>query len=138
MVEFVDGSQVAQLGQPDMRLPIQYALTWPDRLDGKLESANLAELSTLTFEAPDHDRFPSLGFAYRALSAGGALPAVLNAANEAAVGQFLAGDISLTDIFDAVRAAMDAHTLNPADAEDLDAILAADQWARRHVEALHV
>ena len=103
-----------------------------------LPAADLATLGTLTFEAPDAARFPSLGFAHRALTAGGAMPAVLNAANEAAVGQFLQGDIALTDIFDAVGAAMDAHAPNPADAENLDTILAADQWARRHVEALHV
>lgn len=132
LVEFVDGSIVAQMGPPDMRLPIQYALTYPERVDGRLPAVDLAAIGKLEFEQPDRERFPSLDFAYRALAVGGTMPAVLNAANEVAVERFLAGEIALTRIFTDIRAAMDAHTPGPA---DLDAILAADRWAREFTAA---
>ena len=132
LVEFVDGSLVAQLGPPDMRLPIQYALTYPERVDGNLPAADLAAIGKLEFEQPDREKFPSLDFAYRALDVGGTMPAVLNAANEVAVERFLAGEIALTQIFTVIRAAMDAHTSGPA---ELDEILAADRWAREFAAA---
>ncbi|MCX7806948.1 MAG: 1-deoxy-D-xylulose-5-phosphate reductoisomerase, partial [Planctomycetota bacterium] len=135
MVEFQDGSIVAQLGLPDMRLPIQYALTYPDRLDGGLPSLTLDRMSSLNFMPPDRDRFPSLDFAYEAGRRGGVAPAVLNAANEEAVGLFLSGRIGFLDIFDRIGDALRAldsafaGTTEPS----LDDILAADGWARKRV-----
>lgn len=131
LVEFTDSSVVAQLGLPDMRLPIQYALTYPERLDGCLPALPLERMQSLTFEAPDRQRFPSLNFAYDAGHRGGTVPAVLNAANEQAVSLFLAGKIRFCGIFDAVGAAIAAHQRQEADS--LDTILAADAWARRYV-----
>ena len=90
LVEFRDGSLIAQLGSPDMRIPIAYCLAWPERIDGPAPRLDLARAATLTFEEPDLVRFPALGLARRALEAGGAAPTVLNAANEVAVAEFLA------------------------------------------------
>ena len=133
MVEFVDGSVVAQLGLPDMRLPIQYALTYPDRLDGGLPPLTLARMASLTFEAPDRERFPSLDFGYRAGQNGRLAPAVLNAANEEAVSMFLAGRIRFPEIFELIGGALDAHRDASGLEPTLDQILAADAWARRWV-----
>ena len=91
MVEFRDGSVIAQLGSPDMRIPIAHCLAWPERIDGPAARLDLAKVRELTFEEPDLDRFPALALARRALGAGGAAPTVLNAANEVAVAEFLAG-----------------------------------------------
>ena len=131
MVEFVDSSIVAQLGLPDMRLPIQYALTYPERLDGALPALSLAHIRSLTFEPPDRKRFPSLDFAYDAGRRGGAAPAVLNAANEQAVALFLDGKIRFCGIFDLIGAALAAHS--DRQVENLDAVLEADAWARQFV-----
>lgn len=131
LVEFSDRSVVAQLGLPDMRLPIQYALTWPDRLDGALPELPLDRMASLAFEAPDRSRFPTLDFAYEAGRKGGTAPAVLNAANEQAVALFLDDRIKFTKIFDLVGSALSAHRVEPMD--DLDTVLAADRWAREHV-----
>src|SRR6185503_3281035 len=109
LVEFRDGSVIAQKGHPDMRVPIQYALTWPERLESPVRKLNLAELRPLPFEAPDPMRFPALELGHRAVRAGGTMGAVLNAANEAAVEAFLAGDLRFTRIAAIVREAMDAH-----------------------------
>jgi 1-deoxy-D-xylulose-5-phosphate reductoisomerase len=98
LVEFVDGSVIAQLGLPDMRLPLQYCMSYPQRLPGDWPRLQLSDLSQMTFESPDHERFPCLKLAYSALEKGGSAPAVLNAANEAAVSQFLAGQIAFTAI----------------------------------------
>jgi 1-deoxy-D-xylulose-5-phosphate reductoisomerase len=98
LVEYVDGSVLAQLGTPDMRTPIAQALAYPDRVETGVGTLELARLGALTFEAPDHDRFPCLKLAYEALAAGNAAPAVLNAANEVAVAAFLDGRIRFTDI----------------------------------------
>jgi len=133
MVEFVDGSVLAQLSAPDMRYAIQYALTYPRRLDGGLPALDLDLLSALRFTAPEPARFPCLRLAREAGAAGGTMPAVLNAANEVAVSRFLAGQIRLPGIWEIVQAVMERHT--PADAE-LDAILAADAWARKQAAAL--
>ena len=92
MVEYHDGAVVAQLGMPDMRGPIAYALSYPERLSGVSPSLDLAQVGTLTFEEPDLDRFPCLAYAFDALKAGGSMPAVLSAANEVAVKYFLAGE----------------------------------------------
>src|SRR6202158_1501395 len=108
LVEFRDGSMVAQLGSPDMRIPIAHCLAWPRRIDSPAARLDLAQLRELTFEAPDLVRFPALALARRALEAGGAAPTVLNAANEVAVGEFLAGRIAFPAITALVEAVLDA------------------------------
>ena len=134
MVEFIDGSVLAQLSVTDMCFPIQYAVTWPERVPNTLEPLDLAALSQLAFEAPRWDDFPALGLARRAGSEGGTLPAVMNAANEIAVAAFLKGKIPFPQIWQSVGATMDAHT--GVDHPDLGQILVADEWARRHAESL--
>lgn len=134
MVELTDGSVIAQMGVTDMKHAIQYALTYPDRVQGCLPSLDLASLSQLTFEAPDLDRFPCLGLAYKALRAGGTKPAVLNAANEIAVSAFLAGKIGLGDIPQIVETVMDGHETVPANT--LETVLSADQNARAKTEQI--
>jgi 1-deoxy-D-xylulose-5-phosphate reductoisomerase len=131
MVEFVDGSMLAQLSTPDMCLPIQYALTYPDRAASERVQTNLAKLGSLTFEEPDPERFPALALARRAGEVGGTLPAVLNAANEVAVEAFVNRKINFPQITETVRCAMDAHqvVLHPT----LNQVLEADAWARREV-----
>ena len=128
MVEFVDGSMLAQLSTPDMCLPIQYALTYPARATSNRVQTSLAEIGRLDFEAPDADRFPALNLARRAGEVGGTLPAVLNAANEIAVEAFCAGEINFLEITANVARTMDAHELVAQ--PSLDEILAADAWAR--------
>ena len=128
MVEFVDGSMLAQLSTPDMCLPIQYALTYPDRAPSDRVQTNLARLGSLTFEEPDPERFPALQLARKAGEIGGTLPAVLNAANEIAVDAFVNRRISFPEISETVRRTMDKHKVvaHPS----LDQILEADAWAR--------
>ena len=128
LVEYVDGSVLAQLGHPDMRTPIAQALAFPDRVDTGVPALELVRRGALTFEAPDHDRFPCLGLAYAALGAGGTAPAVLNAANEVAVAAFLAGRIRFTDIAPACAEALARLPARPVRA--LDDALAADAEAR--------
>ncbi|MDG1831781.1 MAG: 1-deoxy-D-xylulose-5-phosphate reductoisomerase [Verrucomicrobiota bacterium] len=128
MVEFVDGSMLAQLSTPDMCLPIQYALTYPARAASDRVQTSLAEIGRLDFEEPDTDRFPALNLARRAGEVGGTLPAVLNAANEIAVEAFCAGEISFTEITTTVARVMDVHEL--VTQPSLGDILAADAWAR--------
>ena len=134
MVEFVDGSVLAQLGHSDMRLPIQYAVTWPERVPNSLPPLDLAALGRLEFEAPRRADFPALDLAVRAGTLGGACPAVLNAANEVAVESFLAGRIGFSGIWRIVAQVLDQipHTPHP----DLSGILAADSEARRLAHAL--
>jgi 1-deoxy-D-xylulose-5-phosphate reductoisomerase len=129
MVEFVDGSIVAQLSAPDMCLPIQYALTYPDRAPSGRVQTNFAKLGQLTFEEPDIERFPAIELARRAGEASGTLPAVLNAANEVAVEAFVNQKIRFPQITETVRRTMDAHKviLHPS----LEEILQADAWARQ-------
>jgi 1-deoxy-D-xylulose-5-phosphate reductoisomerase len=134
MIEMVDGSVIAELGVTDMRHPIQYALTYPDRRSGELSSLDIAALSKLEFEEPDLDKFPSLGLAYEALRAGGTMPTVLNAANEVAVRAFLDAKITIPEIADTVRSVMKKHT--PLPAADIQTILAADADARAAAERL--
>jgi 1-deoxy-D-xylulose-5-phosphate reductoisomerase len=129
MVEFVDGSVLAQLGLPDMRTPIQYAFTYPDRAPGNVKRLNLAEVRTLTFEEPDPGKFPSIRLGYRAAEAGGTMGAVLNAANEVAVELFMARKIPFPRIFEIVGRVMDRHRVVERPA--LDDILQADAWARQ-------
>jgi 1-deoxy-D-xylulose-5-phosphate reductoisomerase len=128
MVAYRDGSLLAQLGRPDMQVPIQYSLTWPRHLAGPVAAPDLVKLGSLTFEDPDTARFPSLTFGYHAAQAGGLAPAVMNAANEMAVAAFLAGQGTFLDIFRTVERALAAC---PAGAEPgLDDILAADAEVR--------
>jgi 1-deoxy-D-xylulose-5-phosphate reductoisomerase len=129
LVEFVDGSMLAQLSTPDMCLPIQYALTYPDRAPSSRVQTNLAKLGSLTFEEPDPERFPALELARRAGEVGGTFPAVLNAANEAAVEAFVGGRISFPQISETVRHTLDRHEV--VSHPTLAQILAADAWARQ-------
>src|SRR5580704_13103309 len=129
MVEFVDGSIIAQLSTPDMCLPIQYALTYPERARSERVQTNLAKLGSLTFEEPDEERFPALGLARRAGEEGGTLPAVLNAANEVAVEAFIQKRINFPQITETVRRTMERHRVVPH--ATLDQILEADAWAPR-------
>ena len=128
MVEFADGSTLAQLSYSDMCFPIQYAVTWPDRVPNTLPPLDFGELRTLQFETPRYDDFPALNLARRAGESGGTLPAVMNAANEVAVAAFLARQLRFPQIWQTVEEVMSRHATvaHP----DLDAILRADQWAR--------
>jgi 1-deoxy-D-xylulose-5-phosphate reductoisomerase len=134
MIELVDGSVIAQLGVTDMRHAIQYALTYPERhASAQLPPLDLTKLGALRFEAPDLERFPCLGLAYRALREGGTLPAAMNAANEEAVKAFLAGGIRLTDIARVIERVMDAHETRAV--ESLDVVLEVDRLARAQAAA---
>jgi len=133
MVEFIDGSVLAQLSVTDMCFPIQYAVTYPERMPSGLPPLDLAKLGSLSFEAPDEKRFPALRLAREAGEAGGTLPGVFNAANEVAVEAFLEGRISFPRIWGMVESVMQEHRTekNP----NLDSIVAADQWARVQAKA---
>jgi 1-deoxy-D-xylulose-5-phosphate reductoisomerase len=133
MVEFVDRSVLAQLGMPDMGIPILYALTYPNRLPCPAPALDLARVGSLTFEAPDEAAFPCLGLARQAGRAGGAAPLVLNAANEVAVAGFLAGRCGFMEVPRLIGDALDAHA--GASADDLGACLALDGAVRRSTEA---
>jgi 1-deoxy-D-xylulose-5-phosphate reductoisomerase len=134
MVEFCDGSILAQLGVTDMRLPIQYAFSYPDRWAGSLPSLDLVTCAHLEFHAPDHKRFPCLKLAYEALRAGGSLPVVLNAANEVAVAAFLAGRLSFLGIAETIERAMQAHHATPV--STLDEVREADRRAHEFTQEL--
>jgi 1-deoxy-D-xylulose-5-phosphate reductoisomerase len=134
MVEFIDGSILAQLGLTDMRMAIQYALTYPERWKSPLPSLDVYKLPKLEFSEPDLERFQCLGLAYRALRAGGTAPAVLNAANEVAVEAFLSNSIAFQEIGQIIESVLDAHL--PQAASDLEAILKADAWAREEARGL--
>ncbi len=133
MVEFTDGSVFAQLSRTDMCFPIQYALTWPERVRGGLRPLDFPALAKLEFEAPREADFPALGLARRAGLTGGTLPAVFNAANEIAVDAFRNNQIPFPGIWACVSAAMDDHQIQPSDT--LEAVVAADQWAREAATA---
>jgi 1-deoxy-D-xylulose-5-phosphate reductoisomerase len=128
MVEFVDGSVLAQLSRTDMGFPIQYALTWPNRVKGTLTPLDFASLAKLEFETPRTDDFPALDLARKAGITGGTLPAVYNAANEVAVDAFRVGKIPFPGIWQCVAKVMNAHVVQAS--SSLEAVLAADQWAR--------
>lgn len=128
MIEFVDTSIIAQLGIPDMRVPIAYALTYPDRFVSELPSLDLASMSDLTFEAPDLERFPCLQLAMDAMKIGETMPAVLNAANEVAVQAFLEEQIPYKEISEIIRMVM--HNHRPVPLKEIQNILDADLWAR--------
>jgi len=137
MVEYIDGSVLAQMGIPDMSIPISYVLAYPGRLPlDHLSPLDLAQAGTLEFAEPDLSKFRCLSLAYRALHAGGTTPAVLNAANEVVVAAFLDGAVRFLDIPGILSDVLDAHV--PSGAQDLDTLLAADAWARgaahKHIE----
>lgn len=134
MIEMIDGSIIAQIGVTDMKHPIQYALTYPDRRPNVLPTLDLTAISRLDFEEPDMDRFPCLALAYQALRTGGTMPAVLNAANEISVKAFLDGVIGLPEIAQVNAGVIQAHTAETV--VDLDTVLRVDQWARTAAERL--
>jgi 1-deoxy-D-xylulose-5-phosphate reductoisomerase len=134
LVEYRDGSVIAQLSNPDMRVPIAHALGYPERIDSGATRLDLTLLKTLSFERPDHGRFPCLGLAYAAMRAGGSAPAVLNAANEVAVEAFLGGRLGFTGIARVIRETMAEVPAGQVDA--LPAVLAADRKARETASAL--
>ena len=133
MVEFTDGTVMAQLGAPDMRLPIQYALTYPERLPLQAGRLDFTAIRSITFENPDEETFKGLPLARQALAAGGTMPTVLNAANEEAVAFFLAGKIGFTGIYDIIEDAMAAH--RPKENPSLEEILAVEAEVRGRIRA---
>ncbi|WP_455244189.1 1-deoxy-D-xylulose-5-phosphate reductoisomerase [Petrachloros mirabilis] len=133
LVEYEDRSMIAQLGLPDMRTPISYAMRYPNRLPLDLPSLDLTEVGKLTFCKPDHERFPCLGLGYESLRIGGTMPTAMNAANEVAVDAFLQGGIRFNDISDIIRSTMEAHCSQ--DVDSIDVTLEADRWARSKAES---
>jgi 1-deoxy-D-xylulose-5-phosphate reductoisomerase len=131
LIEYVDGSVLAQLAPPDMRLPILYALSYPARLKNAFPTLDLVQVASLTFEPVDRERFPCLGYAYEAVAVGGTAPAVLNAANEVAVELFLGRQISFGEIPEVIEASLRGH--RPGDGDSLDEILAADREVREQI-----
>jgi 1-deoxy-D-xylulose-5-phosphate reductoisomerase len=131
LIEVQDTSVLAQLGWPDMRLPLLYALSWPDRIYTNWEKFDLVKAGDLTFRAPDRDKYPCIGLAYAAGEAGGSMPAVLNAANEQAVALFLAEKIHFLDIPKTIEQVCDKHRADFSLTPSLDDIIAADIWARQ-------
>jgi 1-deoxy-D-xylulose-5-phosphate reductoisomerase len=129
MVEFVDGSIMAHLGPTDMKIPIQFALSYPERITQPVPTLPWERMSTLSFESVDYDKFPALKLGFEVAEAGGTLGAVFNAANEVAVERFLAGDIGYLDIYRTVKSACDAH--DNIERPELEEVLEADRWARR-------
>jgi len=134
MVEYIDGSVVAQMSIPDMRGPIAYAFGYPERLDLQLPPLNFLEIGPLTFSPVDRERFPALGLAYRALQEGGTMPAVLNAANEVAVEAFLQGRLGFLQISRLICKTMDRH--RPSAQRSLESILHAHAWAKQEAQQL--
>ena len=134
LVEFVDGSTIAQLGEPDMCLPIQYALTYPARVAGIARELRLEDIGQLTFAKPNLDTFRALSLAYEVARAGGTAPVVFNAANEAAVEEFLAGRIKFVSIVEFIEHCLNKHSIKTT--VSLEELLEADAWARREVTEL--
>ncbi|HJN33984.1 MAG TPA: 1-deoxy-D-xylulose-5-phosphate reductoisomerase [Prochlorococcus sp.] len=134
MIELADSSVLSQLGWPDMKLPILYCLSWPERLETPWRRLNLTEVGELTFRAPDTKKYPCMELAYAAGRAGGTMPAVLNAANEEAVAQFLEERIHFLDIPEVIEAACERHKPDLQTQPKLDDVLAVDAWARKAVQ----
>jgi len=132
MIEFIDGTTIAQMSAPDMRIPIQYALLEGERFPNKFDLMNLINIGSLEFSAPDRNKFPCLDLAYSAGKKGGTMPAVLNSANNEAVKLFLDGKIKFTDIQDLVKQALDKHFFTKE--ATLEEILAADNWAMKEIQ----
>jgi 1-deoxy-D-xylulose-5-phosphate reductoisomerase len=128
MVEFIDGTVIAQMSVTDMKFPIQYALTYPEKISGGLEPLKLTELQNLSFYEPKKNIFPSIDFAYRALDVGGTMPAVMNAANEIAVERFVKKEVAFIRIWDIIEKTMDAHVV--IQRPNLQQIIVADRWAK--------
>jgi 1-deoxy-D-xylulose-5-phosphate reductoisomerase len=134
MVEYVDGSIVAQMGITDMKIPISYALSFPERLSLNLPPLDLSRSEALTFSPPDFQRFPCLRLAYQSIEMGETMPAILNAANEVAVGAFLEGSLKFTEIPPLLQRVMGEHEVKPV--HTIEDILKADHWARERAKAL--
>ena len=134
LVEFVDGSVMALLSVPDMRLPIQYALTYPDRVETGLPELSLKDLGGIEFEEPDRERFPCLDLAFEAVRKGGTAPAALSAADEVVVGAFLQGKLGFGDIYPVLRDVLAGH--KPRSAGSIEEVMDADRWARRYADDL--
>ncbi len=134
MVEYIDGCVMAQLGVPDMKAPIAYALTYPDRVGTGVKPLDLTEVGTLAFFKPDYNRFPALKLAYRSLQDGESMPAVMNAANEVAVEAFLAGKIMFTEIVTYIEKTMNFH--QPHSLSSIEEVLHADKWSREKTREL--
>jgi 1-deoxy-D-xylulose-5-phosphate reductoisomerase len=134
LVEFIDGSLLAQLGSADMRIPISYALAWPERIQTPAARLDLVELARLDFEAPDPERFPALRLARQALESGGGAPIVLNAANEVAVEMFLSGRIAFTEIASMVEEAL--NNIGPKAPGDIASVIEIDRETRACVRTL--
>ncbi len=135
LIELQDTSVLAQLGWPDMRLPLLYALSWPERIYTDWEQLDLVKAGNLSFKAPDHQKYPCMQLAYAAGRAGGSMPSVLNAANEQAVALFLEEKIQFLDIPRCIESVCDHHSTDNRSTPSLDDIVAADQWARQEVLA---
>lgn len=129
MVQYCDGSVLAQLGQPDMRTPIAYCMAWPERIEAGVKSLDLFDIARLNFEKPDEETFPCLRLAREAFAIGGSMPAVLNAANEVAVAAFLGEQIGFTEIPTLIQRVMNQHSV--AQVDSVESILNADAWARK-------
>jgi len=129
MIEFVDGCVLAQMSEPDMCFPIQYAMLYPERISNSMKPLDLAECGTLTFAKPDRKIFPALDFAYEALRQGGTMPAVMNAANEVAVERFSKGEIAFPQIWAIIDRVMKQHKIEKQ--KDIETVLRADAWARK-------
>ena len=134
MVEFIDGCVLAQMSEPDMCFPIQYAMLYPERLANSMKPLNLAEYGTLSFAKPDRKKFPALDFAYEALRQGGTMPAVMNAANEVAVERFSKGEIAFPQIWAIIDRVMKLHKTEKQ--KDIETVLKADAWARKTAEEI--
>ncbi len=134
MVEYIDGSIIGQMGIADMRIPISYALSFPERMNLKLPSLDLSQVGPLTFFSPDPEKFPCLRLAYQSIEIGETMPAILNAANEAAVNGFLEGSIKFTDIPLLIQRVMEEHELKTV--RTIEDILRADQWAREKAKTI--
>jgi 1-deoxy-D-xylulose-5-phosphate reductoisomerase len=133
LVEYDDGSVLAQMSQPDMRVPIAHALGWPERIASGAPALDLVQIARLSFEAPDLERFPCLGIAQQAARAGGTAPAVLNAANEVAVAAFLGRRLNFASIAAVIDSVLQQHEAGPV--RSLDDALAADSWGRERAQA---
>jgi 1-deoxy-D-xylulose-5-phosphate reductoisomerase len=134
MVEYIDGSIVAQMGVPDMKIPISYALSFPERLHLNLPPLDLSKSEALTFYSPDPERFPCLKLACRSIEIGETLPAILNAANEVIVSAFLEGSLKFTEIPLLLQKVMEEHEVKPV--HTIEDILRADHWAREKAKAI--
>jgi len=134
MVEYIDGSVISQMGKPDMRIPIAFAISYPDRISTGTSPVIPESFGELSFEDVDYNQFPSLSLAFDALREGGTMPSVMNGANEIAVSAFLSGQMKFTGIINTVHKVMDLHKTGPADT--LDAVLESDLWARNTAQSI--